>query len=300
MFQLDEHYVESSGRIRGIRDNRRGLALRLHQTDMRGEGDEYRLWRRGREYVLFVTVARARTGAPDLTFHIEHGNLAEDTSGLLSTLARQMMLADVVDSFRAYGTLILSHEPNHVQVFVRSASENAATYKDLLSALVALRKRHPALLEEVYATFEAGRTLSNNQFSVLLNTLRSLNLGSRSAAYRTASDVLPHLIYALRGPFGRHAPNLVRQAMHRTVWAFICVLVLLVWAIPSAWRFVAGVAAGQVRGQNQLDLLLEVFAGAFAIALIGTAFYTIVVMVRLARRERVFNYIRTGRESKAA
>jgi hypothetical protein len=300
MFRVDEHYVESSGRIRGIRDDHRGLALRLQQTDMRGEGDEFRLWRRGREYVLFVTVAHSRTDKSELTFHIEHGNLADDTSGLLSTLSRQMMLADVVDSFRAYGTLILLHEPNHIQVLVRSASESSATYKDLLTALVTLRKRHPALLEELYATFEAGRSLSNNQFSMLLNTVRSFNLRSRTAAYRAASDVLPHVIYALRGPFGRRAPNLVRQAIRRAVFAFIAMLVLLVWAVPSTWQFVARVAAGQVGGQTQLDLLVDLFGGAFSIALIGTTFYTIAIMVRLSRRERVFNYIRTGRGSGAA
>lgn len=294
MFQVDEHYVESSGRIRGIRDSHRGLALRLQQTDMRGEGDEFRLWRHGREYVLFVTVAHSRTDKSDLTFHIEHGNLADDTSGLLSTLSRQMMLADVVDSFRAYGTLILAHDPRHVQVLIRSASENSATHKDLLAALVALRKRHPVLLDELYQTFEAGRSLSNNQFATLLNTLRSLNLRSRSAAYRTASDVLPHLVFALRGPFGRRAPNIVRQALRRTMWAFLAMLALLVWALPSAWDFVARVAAGELNRLTQFELLVEVFAGAMAIALIGTVFYTVAVLVRLSRRERTFNYIRTG------
>jgi hypothetical protein len=300
MFQVDERYVESSGRIRGIRDDHRGLALRLQQTDMRGEGDEFRLWRRGREYVLFVTISHSRTDKSEVTFHIEHGNLADDTAGLLSTLSRQMMLADVVDSFRAYGTLILSREPNHVQVLVRSASESSATHKDLLAALVALRKRHPGLLDELYATFEAGRSLSNDQFSMLLNTLRSFNLRSRSAAYRTASDVLPHLIYALRGPFARRAPNFVRQAIRRTVGAFIAMLVLMAWAIPSSWQFVARVAAGQVGGQTQLDLLVDLFAGALSIALIATTVYTVAVMVRLSRRERVFNYIRTGRGSGSA
>ncbi|HVX80298.1 MAG TPA: hypothetical protein VHB23_02900, partial [Devosiaceae bacterium] len=82
MFRVDDRYIENSGRIRGIRDDHRGLALRLQQTDRRGEGDEFRLFRRGREYVLFATATRSRTGTGELTFHIEHGNLADDGAGL--------------------------------------------------------------------------------------------------------------------------------------------------------------------------------------------------------------------------
>jgi hypothetical protein len=53
-------------------------------------------------------------------------------------------------------------------------------------------------------------------------------------------------------------------------------------------------AQGQLTRRNMLDEMVELFAGAMSLAIVGAAIYAVVVMIRLARRQQMLSYIRTG------
>ena len=294
MFEIDERYSERSGRAHAVKDARRGLSLRLHERDPRGEADQYRFSRRGREYVLFVRTAIIGHERMTISFEIEHGNLPEDHSGLLS-FANRWMLEEMVESFRAFGRLVMARTSEKVEVTIRRTDALEEPPRDLVNALVALRKQYPELLDDLYATFEAGRSLSNNQFATLLKALKSLNLRRTDKSARAAGELLPHVIVSLNGPFGRLAPNFVRAAITRAGAAFVVLAVAVFWAGPGSWRMLSDVAAGQLQRTRGLELMLELFAGATSIAVVGTAFYTIAILIRLIRRDKIFTYIRTGK-----
>ena len=294
MFEIDERYSERGGRAHAVKDSRRGLGLRLHERDPRGEADQYRFYRRGREYVLFVRTAVIGHERMTISFEIEHGNLPEDHSGLLS-FNNKWMLEEMVESFRAFGRLIMARTSEKVEVSIRRTDMLEEPPRDLVNALVALRKQHPRLLEDLYATFEAGRSLSNNQFATLLNALKSLNLSRTDRSARAAGELLPHVVVSLNGPFGRRAPNFVRAAIARTGFALVVLVVAVFWAGPGSWHMLSDLAGGQLQRTRGFDLMLELFAGATSIAVVGTAFYTIAILIRLVWRDKVLTYIRTGK-----
>lgn len=295
MFEIDDRYSERGGRAHAVKDARRGLSLRLHERDPRGEADQYRFSRRGREYVLFVRTAVIGAERMTISFEIEHGNLPEDHSGLMGTMSRKWMLEELIECFRAFGKLILARRSEKVEVSIRPAETATEAPKDLVNALVALRTQYPDLLEELYATFEAGRALNNNQYAALLKALKSLNLRRTDRTARPPAELLPHVVISLNGPFGRTAPNFVGQAIGRTAIAFVVLSVMVFWAGPSAWRMLGDIGAGQLQRTRGLDLMLELFAGAMSLAVVGTAFYTIAILIRLMWREKVLTYIRTGK-----
>lgn len=290
MFEVDDRFAGG----RAVRDRRRGLALRLYERGSQGEGEQFRFVRGGREYVLFVTSSRAGKGNRTLVFHIDQGNLTDQFAGMLAVFARQWLMTELVESFKAYGRLMFGGQVDGVEVMFRTAAESSATSAELIAALMGLRKRYPALLDEVYTTLEAGRALSNNQFVELLRAMRELNL-RRGSSYRAASDALPDLIEALRGPFARRAPDFVGSAMNRTMWALAVLAAMSLWALPNGLGVLSGVARGELTGRSLLDEMVMLFAGALSLAIVGAAIYAVVVLVRLARRRQMLSYIRTGR-----
>lgn len=289
MFEVDDRF--SAGRA--VRDRRRGLALRLHERDGRGEGEQFRFVRGGREYVLFVSTSRTGSGRRTLVFHIDQGNLTDQFAGMLAVFARQWLMAELVESFKAYGRLVYGSQLDGVEVVFRTAADTSATSAELIAALMGLRRRYPALLDEVYATLEAGRPLSNNQFIELLRAMRELNL-RRGQSYRAASDALPELVDALRGPFARRAPDFVGSAINRTMWALAVLSAMSLWALPNGLGILFELAGGKLTGRSVLDELITLFAGALSLAIVGAAIYALVVMLRLARRQQMLAYIRTG------
>ena len=294
MFEIDDRYSERGGRAHAVKDSRRGLGLRLHERDPRGEADQYRFSRRGREYVLFVRTTVLGAERMTISFAVEHGNLPADQSGLLS-FANKWMLEELVECFRAFGKLIMARRSEKIEVMIRPANETTEPPRDLIDALVAMRTQCPDLLDELYETFEAGRSLGNNQFAALLKALKGLNLRRKDKTARSPAELLPHVVISLNGPFGRMAPNFVGKAIGRTAIAFVVLSVMVIWAAPSGWRMLADVGAGQLQRTRGFDLMLELFAGAAALAVVGTAFYTIAVLIRLIRREKVLTFIRTGK-----
>jgi hypothetical protein len=295
VFEIDDRYSERGGRAHAVKDARRGLGLRLHERGVRGEADQYRFGRRGREYVLFVRTEVIGAERMTISFRIEHGNLPDDQSGLRATMSRKWMLEELVECFQAFGRLILARRSEKVEVSILANEALSEPPRDLVNALVALRKQYPDLLEELYATFEAGRSLSNNQFAALLKALKALNLRRTDKSARPAGELLPHVVIALNGPFGRMAPNFVQHAMGRAAVAFVILAVAVFWAGPSGWRMLMDVGAGQLQRTRGLDLMLELFAGAMSLAVVGTAFYTIAILIRLIWRDKVLTYIRSGK-----
>jgi hypothetical protein len=289
MFEVDDRF--SAGRA--VRDRRRGLALRLYERGAGGEGEQFRFVRGGREYVLFVTSSRGGPGNRTLVFHIDQGNLTNQFAGMLAVFARQWLMAELVESFKAYGRLMFGGQVEGVEVMFRTAAESSATSAELIAALMGLRKRYPALLDELYQTLESGRPLNNTQFVELLRAMRELNL-RRGGSYRAASDALPELIEALRGPFARRAPDFVGSAMNRAMWALAVLAAMSLWALPNGLGILFELARGQLTRRNMLDEMVELFAGAMSLAIVGAAIYAVVVMIRLARRQQMLSYIRTG------
>lgn len=295
MFEVDDRF--SGGRA--VRDRRRGLALRLYERGLGGEGEQFRFVRGGREYVLFVTSSRSGPGNRTLMFHIDQGNLTNQFAGMLAVFARQWLMKELVESFKAYGRLMYGGQVDGVEVMFRTAADSSATSAELIAALMGLRKRYPALLDELYLTLETGRPISNTQFVELLRAMRELNL-RRGSSYRAASDALPELIEALRGPFGRRAPDFVGSAMGRTMWALAVLAAMSLWALPNGLGVLLGVARGALIGRSLIDKLTMLLAGALSIAIVGAAVYATVVLARLARRRQMLSYIRSGNKALRA
>lgn len=293
MFEIDDRFAGLGGSIHAVRDDRRGLALRLKDRDARGEGDQYRFARHGREYVLFVNTSYSRDKT-SVTFTVEHGNLS-DESGLLATLSRHWLIGELTGSFRAYAQLVLGCDPKFVEVNIREEGASTATLKELLAALVGLRKKDPKLLDEIYDTLEAGRPLTGDQFGALLKSVKALKLRSGAGAYAAASDVLPQIVLALKGPFSRTAPNFVRHAMNQTMATLVIVVALCWWAAPNGLRVLLDLFGGQLQRETMVTMMLNLMAGALSLTIVGAAIYTGAVMIRLARREQILNFIRTGK-----
>lgn len=289
MFEVDNRFAAG----RAVRDRRRGLALRLYERGSQGEGEQFRFVRGGREYVLFVTSSRTGKGNRTLVFHIDQGNLTDQFAGMLAVFARQWLMTELVESFKAYGRLMFGGQVDGVEVVFRTAAESSATSAELIAALMGLRKRYPTLLDEIYATLEAGRALNNNQFVELLRAMRELNL-RRGSSYRAASDALPELIGALSGPFARRAPDFVGGAMNRTMWALAVLAAMSLWALPNGIGILFDLAGGRLTGHSLLDKTMSLFAGALSLAIVGATIYSVIVLLRLARRQQMLSYIRTG------
>lgn len=289
MFEVDNRFAAG----RAVRDRRRGLALRLYERGTGSEGEQFRFVRGGREYVLFVSSSRSGKGNRTLVFHIDQGNLTDQFAGMLAVFARQWLMAELVESFKAYGRLMFGGQVDGVEVVFRTAAESSATSAELIAALMGLRKRYPALLDEIYATLETGRSLSNNQFVELLRAMRELNL-RRAGSYRAASDALPDLVAALSGPFARRAPDFVGSAMNRTMWALVVLTAMSLWALPNGIGTLFELAGGRLTGRSLLEEVVVLFAGALSLAIVGATIYSVIVLVRLARRQQMLTYIRTG------
>ena len=293
MFQIDERFASMGGSTHAVRDDRRGVALRLKDRDARGEGDQYRFVRQGREYVLFVSTASSRDKT-SVMFTVEHGNLTDERNGLLATLTRRWLIADLTESFRGYAELVLKRDPRLVEVNIRQDGASSSTLKELLAALVGLRRKNSNLLDEIYDTLESGRPISGDQFGALLKSVKALKLRKGGGAYAAASDVLPQIVIALKGPFSRTAPNFVRHAMNQTMATLVIVTGLCWWAAPNGLRVLLDLFGGQLQRETMLNMMLNLMAGALSLTIVGAAIYTAAVMIRLARRERILNFIRTG------
>jgi len=291
MFDIDQRFPEESGGFHAVRDDVRGLALRLKARGPGGEGDQYRFVRHRREHVLFVTggISRDRRA---VVFTIEHGDLSDDNS-LLAAIGRRFLLGDLHDTFLAYARLILRFEGDQVEINFR-APESEPTYKEMIAALSGLRRKNPKLLDQLYDTLEADRPLSGDQFGELLATIKSLKLRKTGSAHGFASDLLPHIVMALRGPFSRKAPNFVRQAIERIAIASVLIIAAIWWAIPNGIRIVLDIAGGQLQRETLVNFLLDLMAGALSLSIGGAAIYSTIVIWRLTRREQTLTYIRTG------
>jgi len=164
----------------------------------------------------------------------------------------------------------------------------------MIAALSGLRRKNPKLLDQLYDTLEADVPLSGDQFGELLATIKSLKLRKTGSAHGFASDLLPHIVMALRGPFSRKAPNFVRQAIERIAIASVLIIAAIWWAIPNGIRIVLDIAGGQLQRETLVNFLLDLMAGALSLSIGGAAIYSTIVIWRLTRREQTLTYIRTG------
>jgi len=292
MFDIDQRFPDSMGSYHAVRDDVRGLALRLKERGPGGEGDQYRFVRHRREYVLFVTGGISRDRRY-VVFTIEHGNL-DDDGGVLAAISRRFLVSDLHEAFFAYARLILRYEGDQVELNFR-APESIPTYKELITALTGLRRRNSKLLDQLYDALETDTPLTGDQFGELLATIKVLKIRKTGSAHAFASDLLPHVIEALRGPFGRKAPNFVRRAMDKIAITSVLIMAFIWWAVPNGLRVVFDIAGGQLQQETLVNILLDLMAGALSLSIGGAAIYSTIVLWRLARREQTLTYIRTGK-----
>jgi hypothetical protein len=292
MFAIDERFPDLMGGVTAVRDDVRGLALRLKERGPGGEGDQYRFVRHGREYVLFVSGGISRD-RKSVVFTIEHGNLSDDRPGLLASLSRRFIVSDLGECFRAFARLVYRFDGDDIEINFREP-ETLPTYQEMVMALAGMRTRNPKLLDELYETLEADLPLSGDQFGALLRCIKALRL-RKINAHAFASDMLPHVVMALKGPFARRAPNFVRQAMDRIAVTSVLVIAMIAWAVPNGIRVILDIVGGQLQKEALLDQVLDLMAGALALSIGGAAIYSTIVILRLGRREQILNYIRTGK-----
>jgi hypothetical protein len=292
MFDIDHRFPDAMGSFHAVRDDVRGIALRLKERGPGGEGDQYRFVRHRREHVLFVTGGISRDRRY-VVFTIEHGNL-DDDGGVLAAISRRFIISDLHEAFLAYARLILRYEGDQVEITFR-APESVPTYQELITALTGLRRRNSKLLDQLYDALETDTPLTGDQFGELLATIKVLKIRKTGSAHAFASDLLPHVVEALRGPFGRKAPNFVRLAMDKIAIASVLVIAFIWWAVPNGLRVIFDIAGGQLQQETLVNILLDLMAGALSLSIGGAAVYSTIVLWRLAKREQTLAYIRTGK-----
>ena len=292
MFEIDQRFPDGFGSYHAVRDDVRGLALRLKERGPGGEGDQYRFVRHRREHVLFVTggVSRDRRYA---VFTIEHGDL-DDDGGVLAAISRRFLLSDLQEAFLAYAQLVLRFEGGQIELNFR-APELVPTSREVVAALEGLRRRDSKFLDELYDTIEANRPITGDQFGRLLAIIKVLKIRKTGSAHAFASDLLPYIVTALKGPFGRRAPNFVRRAMDKIAITSVLVMAFIWWAVPNGLRVIFDIAGGQLQQETLVNVLLDVMAGALSLSIGGAAIYSTIVLWRLTKREQTLTYIRTGK-----
>jgi hypothetical protein len=292
MFEVDERFPDSLGSFHAVRDDVRGLGLRLKERGPGGEGDQYRFVRHRREHVLFVTGGISRDRRY-VVFTIEHGDL-DDDGGVLAAISRRFLISDLHEAFLAYARLILRFEGEQIELNFR-APETVPTSKELVAALAGLRKRNSKFLDELYETIEANRPITGDQFGELLATIKVLKIRTSGSQHAFASDLLPYIVSALKGPFGRKAPNFVRRAMDKIAITSVLIIAFIWWAVPNGLRVIFDIAGGQLQRETLVNILLDLMAGALSLSIGGAAIYSTIVLWRLAKREQTLTYIRTGK-----